>query len=128
MMTKNLALLTIGAAIIESMLLFDVGHAVQIDRKQAASSLMVAEVNRTAQAPTIQLSNTPTLCTEDGMSRPEAPCPKHNLPGSRGKTLDKILYTIAGITVTLVMTLVALILWVVMSRRIQMQLFVKGTH
>jgi hypothetical protein len=62
------------------------------------------------------------------MKSPEAACQKQTLPGSRGKALDRILYTIAAITVTLVITLVALVLWVLMSRRIQMQPFVKGTH
>ena len=127
-MSKNIALLSIGAALLWSLFLFDVGHAVQIDRKQASRNLMTAEMNRAANAPTTQVSNTPTPCTEDEMRNPEVPCQKQSLPGSRGKTLDKILYTIAAITVTLVMTLVALILWVVMSRRIQMQPFVKGTH
>jgi hypothetical protein len=108
--------------------LFDVGHAVQIDRKQASRNLITVEMNGSANTPTTQVSNTPTPCTEDEMRNPEVPCQKQSLPGSRGKTLDKILYTIAAITVTLVMTLVALILWVVMSRRIQMQPFVKGTH
>ena len=127
-MSKNIALLSIGAALLWSLFLFDASHAAQIDRKQASQNLMTAEMNRTANATTTQISKTPTPCTEDEMRNPQAPCKKQNLPGSRGKTLDKIIYTIAAITVTLVMTLVALVLWVLMSRRIQMQPFVKGTH
>src|ERR1043165_7046672 len=128
MMSKNIALLSIGAALLWSLFLFDASHAAQIDRKQASQNLMTAEMNRTANAPTIQVSNTPTPCTEDEIRNLEAPCQKQSLPGSRGKALDRILYTIAAITVTLVITLVALVLWVLMSRRIQMQPFVKGTH
>src|SRR5437868_5482616 len=128
MMNKNIALLSIGPALLGSLLLFDVGHAVQVDRKHAAPSLMAAEVSSTAHAPTIQVSNTPAPCTEDEMRSPERPCQKQSLPGSREKTLDKILYTIAAITVTLVMTLIAMILWVLLARRIPLPPFVKGTH
>jgi len=128
MMTKNVALLSTGTALLWSLLLFDVGHAVQIDRKQAAPSLMAAGVNRTAPAPTIQVSNTPTPCTEDRIRRPETPCPKDNLQASGRKALDKILYTIAGITATLVVTLIAMILWVLLARRVPLPPFVKGTH
>jgi hypothetical protein len=62
------------------------------------------------------------------MRRPEAPCPKDNVQGSGRKALDKILYTIAGITATLVVTLIAMILWVLLARRIPLPPFVKGTH
>ena len=127
-MSKSIALLSISAALLCSLFLFDVGHAVQIDRKQASRNLITVEMNGSVNTPTTQVSNTPTPCTEDEMRDPEAPCQKQSLPGSRGKALDRILYTIAAITVTLVITLVALVLWVLMSRRIQMQPFVKGTH
>jgi ammonia channel protein AmtB len=128
MMSKNVALLSIGTALLWSWLLFDVGHAAQIDRKQAAPNLMAAGTSRAAHSPTIQVSSTPTPCTEDGMRRPEAPCPKDNVQGSGRKALDKILYTIAGITATLVVTLIAMILWVLLARRIPLPPFVKGTH
>ena len=128
-MSKNVALLSIGAALLWSLFLFDVGHAVQINGKQAARDLLAAEMSGTANAPTTQTSNTPTPCTEDGMRWTGAPCQKHSLPGSGEKTLDKILYTIAGITATLVATLVALIVWVLLSRRIPLPPFVKSsTH
>jgi hypothetical protein len=128
MMNKNVALLSIAAALLGSLFLFDVAHAGQIGRKQTVQTLMAAEMNGAAKAPTRQVSNSSAPCTEDEMRSLEASCQKQSLPGSRGKTLDKILYTIAAITVTLVMTLVALILWVLMSRRIQLPPFVKGTH
>ena len=128
MMSKNFARLTIGAALLGSLVLFDIGHAVQIDRKEAARNLMAAEMNGTVNAPTTHVSNTPTPCTEDGLRWTGAPCQKHSLPGSGEKALDKILYTIAAITATLVVTLIALILWVLLSRRIPLPPFVKGTH
>jgi hypothetical protein len=127
-MSKNVARLSIGAALLWSLLLFDVGHAVQVDRKQAAENSMAAEMSGTANASTTQVSNTPTPCTEDGMRSSGAACQKYRLPGPGGKAIDRILYTIAGITATLVATLVTLIVWVLLSRRIPLPPFVKSTH
>ena len=128
-MTKNFALLTIGAALLGSLLLFDVGHAVQIDGNQAPENVMAAEMSGTANAPTTQVSNTPIPCTEQGIRRPGVHCQKQSLPGSGEKTINRILYAIAAITATLVVTLISLILWVLLSRRIPLPPFVKSsTH
>jgi hypothetical protein len=89
---------------------------------------MAEEMSGTPNASTTQVSNTPTPCTEEGMSSSEAACQKYRLPGPGGKAIDTILYTIAGITATLVATLVALIVWVLLSRRIPLPPFVKSTH
>ena len=127
-MTKRLSLLSIGGALVWSLCVFDVGHAVQTEKKEDIRYLTPAEIKGTANASTTQVSNTPIPCTEQGSRRPGVDCQKQSLPGSGERALDRILYTIAAITVTLVITLVALVLWVLMSRRIQMQPFVKGTH
>ena len=127
-MSKKIALLSSGAALLGSLLLFDVGHAVQTEKKQEIRYLTLAEIKGTANAPTTHVSNTPTPCTEDGMRWTGTPCQKHSLPGSGGKALDKILYTIAAITATLVVTLVALIMWVLLSRRIPLPPFVKSSQ
>ena len=66
-MYENVALLSIGATLLWSLFVFDVGHAVQIDRKQADRNLMAAELNGTANVPTTQVSSTPPPCTGDGM-------------------------------------------------------------
>ena len=127
-MNKKMALLSSGAALLGSLLLFDVGHAIQTEKKQDIRYLTLAEIKGTANAPTTQVSSTLTPCTGDGLRMPEAPCPKDNLQGSGRKALDKILYTIAGITATLVATLIAIVLWVLLARRIPLPPFVKGTH
>ena len=127
-MTKNLALLTIGAALLGSLLLFDVGHAVQTEKKQDIRYLTPAEIKGTANASTTQVSDTPIPCTEQGSRRPGVDCQKQSLPGSGERALDRILYTIAAITATLVVTLIALILWVLLSRRIPLPPFVKSSQ
>ena len=127
-MTKKLALLTIGAALLGSLLLFDVGHAVQTEKKQEIRYLTLAEIKGTANTSTTQVSNTPIPCTEQGSRRPGVDCQKQSLPGSGERTLDRILYTIAAITATLVVTLIALIMWVLLSRRIPLPPFVKSSQ
>jgi hypothetical protein len=129
MMTRNLALLTISAALLGSLLLFDVGHAVQTEKKQEIRYLTLAEIKGTANAPTTHESNTLTPCTGDGLRRPGTACQTHSLFGSGEKSVDRILFVITALTATLIVTLVALILWVLLSRRIPPPPFVKSsTH
>lgn len=73
-MNKNSILLSIGAALLLSLFLSDVGHAVQIDRKQGARNLMAMEMNKTTNAPTTQVSSMPKPCKGDGMRRTGGPC------------------------------------------------------
>ena len=73
-MNKNSILLSIGAALLLSLFLSDVGHAVQIDRKQGARNMMAMEMNKTANAPSTQLSSTPKRCNGDGMRRTGMAC------------------------------------------------------
>ena len=127
-MSRNFALLSIGAALLWSLFLFDVVHAVQTEKTQEIRYLTLAEIKGTLNAPTTHVSNAPAPCAEDGMRRSAAPCQRHTLPGSGGKALDRILYTIAGITATLLVMVIALIVWVLLSRRIPLPPFVKSTH
>jgi len=127
MMNKKIARLSSGAALLGSLLLFDVGHAVQTEKKQEIRYLTLAEIKGTANAPTTP--NTLTPCTGDGLRRPGTACQTHSLFGSGEKSVDRILFVITALTATLIVTLVALILWVLLSRRIPLPPFVKSsTH
>jgi hypothetical protein len=128
MMSKNLALLTIGAALLGSLLLFDVGHAVQTEKKQDIRYLTLAEIKGTTNAPATHESSTLTPCTGDGLRRPGTACQTHSLFGLGERALDRIVYTIAAITATLVVTMISLILWVLLSRRIPLPPFVKSSQ
>ena len=90
MMNKNVALLSIGAALLFSLFFFDVGHAAQIQKGQAAPILMVGEVNGTATASTTQVSNMPIPC---GGWTGARLCRKHSPPGSGEMATDGSLYT-----------------------------------
>ena len=127
-MYKNVALLSIGAALLESLFVFDVGHAVQIDRRQAVRNLIAAELNGTANAPTTQVSSNPTPCTGDGMRKTEAPCQKQRLPGSGEKATHGTRYTSTAITATLIVPLVALIVLVLLYRHIPQSPWIKRTQ
>jgi hypothetical protein len=127
-MNKDVALLSVSATLLWSLFLIDVSHAVQIDGKQADRNPMAAEMNGRANVPATHVSTTPILCPEGGARKIGTPCLKHSLLGPGEKAMNRILYTIAAITATLVVTLVALIVWVLFSRRIPMQPFVRSTH
>jgi hypothetical protein len=127
MMSKKIALLSSGAALLGSLFLFDVGHAVQTEKKQEIRYLTLAEIKGTTNAPT--MPNTLTPCTGDGLRRPGTACQTHSLLGSGEKSVDRILFAITALTATLVVTLISLILWVLLSRRIPLPPFVKSsTH
>jgi hypothetical protein len=129
MMTKRLSLLSIGGALVWSLCVFDVGHAVQTEKKQEIRYLTLAEIKGTANAPTTHVSGTLTPCTGDGLRRAGTACQTHSLFGSGEKSVDRILFAITALTATLIVTLVALILWVWLSRRIPLPPFVKSsTH
>ena len=131
-MHKNVALLSIGAALLSSLFVFGVAHAVQIDRKQAVHNLVTAELNGTANASTTQVSSRPTPCTENGMRRTGAPCQKQSLAGSGEKATDETHYTSTGITATLIVPLIvpliALIFLVAVIRLTPQPPSVKSTH
>jgi hypothetical protein len=128
MMSKKIALLSSGAALLGSLLLFDVGHAVQTEKKQDIRYLTLAEIKGTANAPTTRAPSTLTPCAGDGLRRHGTACQTHSLFGSEEKSVDRILFAITAITATLVVTLVALIVWVLLSRRIALPPFVKSSQ
>ena len=72
-MYKNSALLSIGAALLFSLCFIDVGHAVQIEKRQGARIQMAGEMKGTANLQTKQVSTTPNPCTEGGKGRAGAP-------------------------------------------------------
>jgi hypothetical protein len=131
-MNKNSLLLAIGTALLWSLFIFDIGHAVQTENGQAATPrLVVAELNGTASAPTAQLSNTANPCHMSGKGRTRAICGKQSLPGSRGQVADWSQYASAIFLVTLTIMLstmiclaafsLALIVVAALSRRIPHQ-------
>ena len=81
-MYKKSALLSFGAALVCSLCFIDVGHAIQIDRKQDARILTAGEMKGTANLQTKQVSTTPNPCTEGGKGRAGAPgmnrCPSRS--------------------------------------------------
>ena len=128
MMNKNSLLLSIGTALVWSLFILDVGHAVQTENGQAATpKLMVAEMNRIALAPIAQLSDTPDLCHISGKGRTRALCAKPSLPGSGERVADWSQYASAIFIVTLTIMLstmvfmaafsLALIVLAALSRR-----------
>ena len=125
---KNVTLLSIGAALVLSLFVFDVSHAVQIDRtKQFAHTQTAGIMNETANAPTTQIASAPIPCRGDGMRRTGAPCTKRGLPGVGGtnETLD--LPTIA-ITASVIFTLAFLLLLMFLAHHTQHPPRVKSAH
>ena len=136
-MSKNSLLLAIGAPLLWSLSIFDVGHAVQTENGQAATpKLVVAEGNGTANAPTPQLSNKVNPCHLSGKGRTRAICGKQSLPGSGKRVADWSQYTSAIFIVTLTIMLstmifmgafsLALIVVAALSRRTPHQTLERG--
>ena len=94
MMYQNSALLSIGAALLLSLLFIDVGLAFQIvDRRKDASIVMAGEMKGTANLATTQVSNTPNPCTAGGQGRTGAPGKKRCPPESGEQAADGARYT-----------------------------------
>ena len=72
-MHKNSALLSIGAALLCSLFVVDVGHAFQIEKRQGVRTLTAAEMKGTANLSIKQVSIAPNPCTEGGKGRTGAP-------------------------------------------------------
>ena len=89
MMHKNVALLSIGAALLLPLFFVDPGHAFQIENRQAASILMAGEMKGTANSPTTQVSNTPIPCA----GRTGATCRTQSRQGSGATATAGSLYT-----------------------------------
>lgn len=126
-MKRNSVLLSIGAALVLSLLVFDASHAVQIDRtKQFPPTRMAEAMNEVANAPATQVASTPIPCRGDGMRRTGAPCTKQSLPGSP-PTAGTLYIIIAG-TASVIFMLGFLLLLVSLSRHTPQPPFIKSTH
>jgi hypothetical protein len=102
-MNKHSLLLAIGAPLLWSLSISDVGHAVQTENRQAATpKLMVAELNGTANALTAQRANP---CHVSGKGRTRAICGKQSLPGPGKRVADWSQYASAIFTVMLTIML-----------------------
>jgi hypothetical protein len=88
-MYKNTALLSIGAALLFSLFVVDVGLAFQIDKRQDARILMAGEMKAAASLPTKQVSNTPAPCA----GRTGATCRTQSPQGSGAMATDGSRYT-----------------------------------
>ena len=108
-MNKNSLLLSIGTALVWSLFIFDVGHAVQTENRQDTPRLVVAELNGTANAQTAQLSNAANPCHVSGKGRTRAICGKQSLPGSGKRVPDWSQYASAIFIVTLTIMLSTMI-------------------
>lgn len=76
-MNKNSVLLSIGAALLCSLFVVDVGLAFQADKKKDASIVMAGDMKGTTNLSTAQASNTSDPCTVGGKGRVRAPGAKH---------------------------------------------------
>lgn len=115
-MNKNSFLPAIGTALVWSLFIFDVGHAVQTENGQAVTPrLVAAELNGTTNAPTAQLSNPANPCHVNGKSRPRAICGKQSLLGSGNRVADWSQYASAIFIVTLTIMLSTMIFFAVFS-------------
>ncbi len=114
-MNKRSALLSTSAALLWSLFLSDVGHAVLTERKQDARNLLAAEINGTANPPTTQVTNTPNSCTVGGKGRSNVLCGKHSLPGSGENATAQSQYLSAVITATVTVMLIILIVLAALS-------------
>ena len=89
MMNKNLALLSIGAALLLPLFFVDLGHAFQIEKRQGARTLMAGAMTGTANPATTQVSNTPIPCA----GRTGATCRTQNRQDSGATATAVSLYT-----------------------------------
>jgi hypothetical protein len=115
MMNMNIVGLSIWTALVWSLFVSDVGHAVQNERRQDSPKLMVAELNGTANALTTQLSNTTNPCHVSVKGRTRAICGKQGLPGSGKRVADWSQYASAIFTVTLTIMLSTMIVFAAFS-------------
>jgi hypothetical protein len=115
MMNKNSVLLSIGAVLLGSLFVADLGHAAQTERKPDGLYLMEAAMNGTTNAPTTQVSNKPNPCPVGGKGRSRALCGKQSPSGSGGKAIVQSQYLSATITATVIIMLSVLIFLAALS-------------
>lgn len=104
----NSALLLIGAALVWSLFGSDLGHATQAERGQDHRTVIAAQMNGTAKAPTTQLSNTPTTCAVTGKGRTRAHCENHSLLGSGPIAPEQSQFLSTVIITTVIVMLIVL--------------------
>jgi hypothetical protein len=114
-MNKMFARLSICIVAFWPLFLFDLGHAVQIDRRQAVHNQMTSEMNGTTNASKTELSNKPIPCAGDKMRETGTPCKNRSLPGSERAT-DGTFYINTAMTATLIVPLFALLFFVLLFR------------
>ena len=107
MMNKNSMLLSIGAALLGSLFVVDLGQAVPTERRQEAPNLLEAAMNGTANAPTTHVSNTPIPCAVTGKGRTRALC-ENSLLGSGNMAAEKSQYLSTVIITTVIIMLIVL--------------------
>ena len=114
-MNKRSALLSTSAALLWSLFVSDLGHAVQTEKRQDTLNLMAAEINGTANSSTTQVTDTPNSCTVGAKGRTRATCGKQSLPGSGEKATVQSQYLNAVITATVTVMLIILIVLAALS-------------
>ena len=126
-MRRNSVLLSVGAALVLSLFLFDVSHAVQIDRaKQFPPTRTGKMVNSIANAPVTQVASAPIPCRGDGMRRTGAPCTTQTQPGAAATSVTP--YTTIAITVLSIFVMAFALLSVSLFRRTHQPPFINSTH
>lgn len=108
-MNKNIVGLSIAIALLWSLFLSDLGHAVQTENRQGPVKQMVAEMSGPSNAPPAQIFNAQNPCSVGGKGRTRVPCGKASLSGSGERATDWSQYADAIFTVTLTAMLCALI-------------------
>ena len=92
-MNKHTALLSIGAALLCSLFVVDVGHAFQIEKRQGARIQMAGDMKGTTNLSTAQVSIAPNPCAVGGKGRTGAPGTKRCPLDSGEKATASALYT-----------------------------------
>lgn len=114
-MNTRSALLSTSVALLWSLFVPALGHAVQTERRQDTLNPKAAEINETANPPTTQITNTPNPCTVGGKGRSGVLCGKHSLPGSGENATVQSQYLSAVITTTVTGMLIILIMLAALS-------------
>jgi hypothetical protein len=111
----NSVLLSISAALLWSLVMANVGHAAQTERRQDLPNLMGAEIHRTAMAPAIQVSNPAHPCMVAGKGRARGLCGKDGPSRSGERAAVESRYLSAVIIATVIVMLIVLAVLAVLS-------------
>ncbi len=112
-MNMNPAQLSISAALVGSLFLFDVGHATQTERRQVSPNMTTAEISGSVNAAATQVSNTPTSCAVTGKGRTRAFCENYSLLRSGAIPTEKSQYlsTVIVTTVIALLMIITVMAW-----------------